>query len=226
MYLFVRHAHALHQARAYEFGARTVAPPGDWPLTARGERQAHAAGRALREAGIERVVSSTLRRARETAERIAERAGVPYEHAWPELDEIPPRTLRRSESGRPEWLEGLVGAWHVRRHARGASCPLELKPVEARVRKVLARLDAMDEEHIAVVSHGYFILLMALLTPGRFRMRWIANCSATRIDRVPPGEHRLVYFARDINGLRAAHSTEEVSRSTARPLRRVALPRG
>lgn len=224
MYLFVRHAHALHQARAYELGARAVAPPGDWPLTARGERQASSAGAALREAGIERVVSSTLRRARETAERIAERAGVPYEHAWPELDEIPPRTLRPCESNRPEWLEGVIGAWHVRRHARGATCPLELARVEERVREVLARLDAMDEERIAVVSHGYFILLTALLVPGRFRVRWIANCSATRIDTVQPGEHRLVYFARGLSGVASENRSSEPSRSTP-PVRRAALPR-
>lgn len=193
-YLFVRHAEAVHQARAFEPGARALG--GDWPLTTRGGAQADAAGVRLAQAGIERVVSSTLRRARETAERIARTARVPYEHAWPELDEIPPRTLRPVPADRPEWLEGILGAWHVRRHARGVRGPLELARVERRVAEVLARLDAMDEARIAVVSHGYFILLLALLVPGGFRLRWLGNCSITRVDATAPGRHRLVSFAR------------------------------
>ena len=222
-YLFVRHAEAVHQLppprpslrallarapssshpvrglpasdrrerRAFERGAF-----GDWPLTARGARQASATGSLLARAGIERVVSSTLRRATETAEHIARQASVPYEHAWPELDEIPPRTLRPARTRRPEWLEGLVGAWHVHRHTRGVRGPLELAALERDLAVVLARLDAMGEERIAVVSHGYRILLLALLVPGDLRPRWIANCSITRIDAIAPGQHRLVSFAR------------------------------
>lgn len=193
-YLFVRHAEAVHQARAFEPGAHGTF--GDWPLTAKGKRQASAAGALLANAGIERVVSSTLRRARQTAERIARQAAVPYEHAWPELDEIPPRTLRPAHTRRPEWLEGLVGAWHVHRHSRGVRGPLELAGLERDLKRVLARLDAMPEGRIAIVSHGYRILLLSLLVPGNLRLRWIANCSITRVDALAPGRHRLIAFAR------------------------------
>ena len=182
---------ASRRARAFERGAF-----GDWPLTARGERQASLTGSLLAHAGIERVVSSTLRRARETAEHIARQASVPYEHAWPELDEIPPRTLRPAGTRRPEWLEGIVGVWHVHRHTRGVRGPLELAALERDLARVLARLDAMGEQRIAIVSHGYLILLLALLVPGDLRLRWIANCSITRVDAIRPGLHRLVSFAR------------------------------
>jgi broad specificity phosphatase PhoE len=193
-YLFLRHAQALHQTRTLQ---PSIGMTGgiDWPLTERGRAQAAATGATLRHADIQRVVSSQLLRARQTAEHIACAAGVPYDHAWAELDEIPPRTLRRGAAGRPEWLEGMLGAWRVHRHARGARREIALADVEGRIREVLARLDAMNQERIAIVSHGYWILLMALLVPGRFRLRWIANCSVTRVDALRAGAYRLVSFA-------------------------------
>jgi broad specificity phosphatase PhoE len=66
-------------------------PPDDVPLTARGRRQAEAAGAALERARIDRVVTSGLPRTVETARLVAgQRATV---EGWPELREIAPGRL-------------------------------------------------------------------------------------------------------------------------------------
>ncbi len=193
-YYFLRHAEAVHQSRS---GPPAGHPPGaDWPLTARGERQAREAAAWARRAGVERVVSSSLLRARQTAEILAGALGLEASDAWPELDEIAPRVLRTGRSTRPEWLEGIAGALRVRRDIRGGGDVPAIRAVEERVREVLARLDAMPEPRIAIVGHGYWILLMALIVPGRFRLRFITNCSVTRVDADGHGHHRLIHFAR------------------------------
>lgn len=59
----------------------------DLPLTDHGRRQAAAAAAYLAERGIDRIYSSDLLRARETAEPLAERLGLPV-HVMPALREI------------------------------------------------------------------------------------------------------------------------------------------
>lgn len=193
-YLFVRHAEGTHQVPSLERDRRIGR---DATLTTRGRHQARALAARLAASGVERVVSSSLRRARETAEIVALGGNLPYEHAWSELDEIAPRRLFRSPSPpRPEWWHGVLGAYHVYRASLGLrGGPADVRAVEDRVRATLARLDAMDEARIAVVGHGYWILLMALMLPGSVRLRPIPNCSITEV-RSSRGAHRLVHFAR------------------------------
>lgn len=195
-YFFVRHAEALHQTQPAPPAGEV--PGAEWPLTERGERQARELARWARAARVERLVSSALLRARQTAAIVAGAAAVPATDAWPELDEIPPSVLRIDprERRRPEWLDGIAGAWRMRRHARASDGTPAILEVEARVREVLARLDALPEPRIAVVGHGYWIFLMAMIVPGRFRLRLMTNCSITRVHADGPGAHRLVDFAR------------------------------
>jgi broad specificity phosphatase PhoE len=79
--LFVRHGESEANA-AGRYAGQT-----DSPLTERGRRQAEAVADALADARIDRVVSSDLSRARDTAEAIARRHGLTVE-AFPELREI------------------------------------------------------------------------------------------------------------------------------------------
>src|SRR5271156_3114645 len=53
--------------------------PNDPPLNADGWRQAHAVADLLSGEGITRIVASPLRRARQTAEPLAERLGLPID---------------------------------------------------------------------------------------------------------------------------------------------------
>jgi probable phosphoglycerate mutase len=83
--------------------------PNDPPLNEDGRRQAQAVARLLETEGVTRIVASPLRRARETAEPLAERLGLPVEtiDQWAEADRDAgryrsPETLR-AEGGQA-WL--------------------------------------------------------------------------------------------------------------------------
>lgn len=71
--LFLRHGESVHNA------ARSGEPqPGSGGdlLTEHGREQAHAAGVGLRELGVTRLLSSPLRRARETAQAVGDALGL------------------------------------------------------------------------------------------------------------------------------------------------------
>jgi glucosyl-3-phosphoglycerate phosphatase len=71
--LFLRHGESVHNA------ARSGEPAphsGSDRLTERGAGQARAAGAGLRELGVTRLLSSPLRRARETAQGVGEALGL------------------------------------------------------------------------------------------------------------------------------------------------------
>jgi probable phosphoglycerate mutase len=94
-------------------------PPDDVPLTAQGVAQARAMGEALRDIRIDRVVTSGLRRTRETAQHVLEAARMapPVEH-WPDFQEI--RGGRLSAIRDDELRDAFVAAFEgtVPREAR------------------------------------------------------------------------------------------------------------
>lgn len=197
-YFFVRHGRAVYQDR--DFRREDHPPTTDWPLSPRGLEQARSVAAPVLRFGIERVLSSGLARARETAQAIAEQGRVPYEHRWSPLNEIHPESLRRGHSSSPEswsWTQGWRVARVVRKYARTGRRDREfdVRGLEERVLGVLGRLDALDEERVVVVGHGFWILLASLLVRGEVRYRWIDNCSVTRIDADGEGRYRLVSFA-------------------------------
>ncbi len=154
----------------------------------------------LAKAGVTCVVSSTLLRARQTAELFERCAGLRYEDAWPELDEISPQIFRDAAAPRvPEWWAGITGAWRLHRHLGGGRPGTRaMDDVRARVLDVLARLDALPDPRVAVVTHGYWLLLMTLIVRGNLRLRPIANCAVTRVDADGGGRYRLRAFAQPI----------------------------
>ena len=198
-YLFVRHGRAVYQEKGFR---RSDHPEStDFPLSERGRAQAEEVAPALLRLGILRVASSELLRARQTAGAIAAAGALPYEHAWGGLDEIHPGTLRvgapKEAAERWSFWDGYGGARAVRRYARAgvSTRGWELRPAEDRILGILRRLDGLDEPRIAVVGHGYWILLASLFVRGRVRYRWIENCSVTRVDADGEGHYRLVRFA-------------------------------
>ena len=74
--LFLRHGESVHNAA--HSGEPAPHSDGD-RLTEKGLEQAHAAGAALREHGITRLLSSPLRRARETAQAVGDGLGLDAE---------------------------------------------------------------------------------------------------------------------------------------------------
>ena len=126
----------------------------DVDLSERGLRQAAAAARVLAGAGLEAVVSSAMRRARRTAERIAAAAQAPHT-IEPLLHERRVGIL----SGRPFGYQGLW-AETVRRWSAGASAYAHdgaesLDDLRARLLPAWQRIiEAHAERTIAVVAHG------------------------------------------------------------------------
>jgi broad specificity phosphatase PhoE len=74
--LLLRHGESVHNANR---SGEPVPGSGGDRLTEKGIEQAHAAGVALREHGITRLLSSPLRRARETAQAVGEALGLESE---------------------------------------------------------------------------------------------------------------------------------------------------
>ena len=140
-----------HGAVAYfDADGRPVAPD-DVPLTAEGRRQAQAAGALLERTTLDRVISSDLPRAVETATIVAPRHDV---EAWPELREIagdrfsaiPPDELEREFVGA---LHGIVP--NDKRFLGGET----IGELFDRVLPALERLIADDTWHTALaVLHG------------------------------------------------------------------------
>jgi ribonuclease H / adenosylcobalamin/alpha-ribazole phosphatase len=166
--LMLRHAES--RSNAHREAVALPEAEGD-RLTERGWEQAHAAARRLRDAGPARLLSSPMRRARETAGVLAEELGLPVEvnesmHELRESDEylaLPPeeQKLRRwsvwmADHGHdPEWAPPGGESFNA---------------VRARVRRVKAELEADDPGgEILAVSHGIFLrffLVDSLLGDG------------------------------------------------------------
>lgn len=195
-YYFVRHARAVYQHAGFRWEDH---PRGtDWPLSSAGEAQAEEAATKVLAHGVRRVVSSKLARAVSTASAISRYGELPYEHRWGALNEIHPRVMRDGQEGASwSWWEGWRAARAVKRYVRTGDVHRIYDPraVEDRVRGALARLDELPDDRVAVVSHGFFILLAALFVGGEVRYRWIDNCSVTRIDADGRGDYRMVAFA-------------------------------
>ncbi|GIL04604.1 MAG: phosphoglycerate mutase [Betaproteobacteria bacterium] len=130
-------------------------PPDDVPLTAQGVAQARAMGEALRDTAVDRVVTSGLRRTRETAQHVLEAAQLdpPVEH-WPDFQEIRGGRLSaiRDDELRDAFLAAFEGA--VPRDTRflGGETIGELLD---RALPALQRLLADDDWDTALlVAHG------------------------------------------------------------------------
>lgn len=167
--LIVRHGESRSNAHP-----KAVALPeeeGD-RLTERGWEQARAVARDLRGPAPAALISSPMRRARETASAISDELGVPVEvndliHELRESDEylsLPPEeqklrrwsTWMREHGDDPEWAPPGGEAFNT---------------VLGRVRRWKAELEAMDADATVVaVSHGIFLrfFLMDSLLADRF----------------------------------------------------------
>lgn len=170
------------------------------PLTDEGRKRARRAARGLHRllGGIDRLASSPLRRARETAEALASSLELPIV-VWDELHE-----LRESDGyGELGAEEQRLRRWSVwmAEHAddpdhsfRGGE---SFNDVLGRVRAVQDRLVAEGDRSVLAVSHGIFtrfFLMWSLLgdrfAPGQAQRLWQLgshNCGLTSFEHLEPG---------------------------------------
>jgi broad specificity phosphatase PhoE len=166
---FVRHGESA--SNAAPGGMALPLERGD-RLTERGFEQARAVAERLGDAGATRILASPLRRARETAEVIAERLDLEIT----QVEEL--RELRESEGFGElsledqrlrRWSEWMAEHSDNPDHSyRGGE---SFNEITERVRALQERLVADDVETTIAVSHGIFMrfFLMEVLQAGAFR---------------------------------------------------------
>ncbi len=141
-------------------------------LTERGFEQARAVAERLGEAGATHILTSTLRRARETADVIAERLELPVT----EVEEL--RELRESEDfGELSLEDQRLRRWSVWMAEHGDDPDHSYRGGESfneimgRVQVLQERLVADESDSVIAVSHGIFLrfFLMRVLFGPEFR---------------------------------------------------------
>ena len=193
--LLLRHgeSHSNAEPRA----AALPEPQGD-RLTERGRLQAEAAARALRDCGAQRLLSSPMRRARETAEALSRELGLEVEiddgiHELRESADwfhLPPeeQKLRRWSS----WM-----AEHAADPDYAPGDAESFNAVLARARDFKRRIEAGDRSQtVLAVTHGIFmrfVLFDTLLGPdftvrdvGRLWLLRTTNCGLSELVRGEP----------------------------------------
>jgi probable phosphoglycerate mutase len=168
------------------FNATRVVQPADTPLSERGRRQAERLAARLAATGIDRIVSSDLPRARDTAEAIARHTGAPLSFD-PDLQErnygavrgTPYAALREDIFG-PDYVPPEGETW---------------AQFHARVDRAWARV-ATGAGALAVVTHGLvcWSILTRHVTPTDdpcTSMRF-ANTSLSILDGPDPWRATLV----------------------------------
>ena len=193
--LLLRHgeSHSNAEPRA----AALPEPRGD-RLTERGRLQAEAAARALRDCGAQRLVSSPMRRARETAEPLSRelRLEVEIDDGIHELREsaewfhLPPeeQKLRRWSS----WM-----AEHAADPDYAPGDAESFNAVLARVRDFRRHIEAGDPSQVVLaVTHGIFLRFLLIdtligpaFTVGDVERLWLlrtTNCGLSELVRGEP----------------------------------------
>ena len=168
--MFTRPFYYLRHGETEANAAGTIAGSLDVELTTLGRDQARLAARALESEPITAIYASPLRRARETAQPVAEALGLPVtlleeiaERNWGELEGMP----RHS-------------------HARGVKPPGG-ESTEAFMRRVLAGFARIDAEVPLIVAHsGVFRVLCRTLAIVESEGP-VANCLPLRFEPVADG---------------------------------------
>ncbi len=180
--LLIRHGEAAHNTPE-NWNAELDCP--DPELIEEGREQAEQLGRRLLQLPIQRIYSSDLRRAVETAQILAEYVRVPLE-VRPELREINMGRLFLSTWEEIERdLPGYAARWH--RHDTDLPYPGGENGADVirRCMPLIEKIVQGDMERVAIVTHGGIIrsLLCAFLGIGpekRFLFGApLANCGLT-----------------------------------------------
>jgi probable phosphoglycerate mutase len=149
---FVRHGESL--ANQYD---RSGEPrPADWDrLSDRGWEQARGLGRRLQGHDLELIVASTMTRAQETAQGIAEVLDLPIEvdadlHEYHQSDAFYATMPPEAEFGMLSWMPSAP-----RDHAEPGAESFD--EAVARVHRARARLEERAGQRLVVVSHFNFL---------------------------------------------------------------------
>jgi probable phosphoglycerate mutase len=147
---FVRHGQSVANASA-------IFQPPESPLSETGRWQAFCIARRVSGLCVQALLSSTLVRARETAEVIANATGLTPEYSELFVERIKPASI----NGKPfddAAAQAVWTEWNKTLYTPGARVEdgENFDDLIARADAALAHLRARAETSIAVVTHGYF----------------------------------------------------------------------
>lgn len=188
----IRHGRAQGNAHHRFIGQSDV------PLEPEGHHQARLVAQRLATATVARILSSDLRRARDTAAPLATLLGLPVETD---------RRLREVDNG--DWTghlpDEIATAWpetwrdYVSGHDVQRPGGESWNDVRLRVRAVLEELQPQPEETLVVVTHGGPALLavewaMGTRLPGNIFTGPLAGAANSSVTVIDPAGPRLVAF--------------------------------
>ena len=152
---FVRHGESVHNA-AKRFNELQT------PLSERGIRQAGEIAERASKLSVELVVASTLKRAQQTAAVVAKRLGVNMESSAFFVEGIQSSRLLGKEVSGPEITEAHK-SYHGNFTVPGYRFEdgENFDDLKERALAGLAYLEGRSEENILVVSHGFFMWIIA-----------------------------------------------------------------
>ncbi|MBI3632129.1 MAG: histidine phosphatase family protein [Candidatus Vogelbacteria bacterium] len=132
------------------------------PLTKKGREQAEFAAERANRLPVDLMISSTQSRAKETAVIISEKIGKPITFSDLFVERRRPTEMRGSKPGDPHWdrIQKLVKT-NFDNPGVHISDEENFHDLVTRAKKALAFLEGQKEESILVVSHGYFLKIIA-----------------------------------------------------------------
>ena len=148
---FVRHGESMDNA------SPVFQSPGS-PLSEKGREQARKISERIAKLSFESLISSSFRRAKETAGFIAEATGKTVEHSDLFVERVKPTSV----NGKPhsdEKASALWKEWNESLYAPGmrAEDGENFDDIVMRADNALAFLKDRAEKSIVVVTHGYFL---------------------------------------------------------------------
>ena len=157
MVYFLRHGESATNVQRV-FATRRLDPP----LSEQGMRQAAAQAEALREVGLAAIYASTLRRARQTAEMVGLRCGLPvtYTDALREVHVGMIDGKPIDDPGNYQVYRDVVAGWQEERTEIGFPAGETLEDVAQRFHRFVTGLDLQDRP-VLMVGHG--VLFMAVI---------------------------------------------------------------
>ncbi len=220
-YYFIRHALPLNDVGSFHLSVFDKDAMGeiDEPLSNKGMQQASSLKKTIKQLNIQCIVSSTMKRAKETAKIISSETGITYDHQFEKLVEVAighypvkhnmliqvllskrwPRQIRKLldwvlSSGLPFYY---FWQWRCGRTIGGESS----SDIYQRINEMLQILDSFSEERIVIVGHSGWISFLCTKILGEslwnfLKYSWVDNCSITRIDSNGNGTYQLQFFSK------------------------------
>jgi len=219
-FYFIRHGLPVNDAHSFHLSVFDKDMKGevDESLSEKGRHQAAALKEVALHLGIERIVSSTRKRAAETAGIIATETGIPYDRQYSHLVEVNLGAYPVGEIGLMRFLSskwwprsvkklidrGLASAatmfYFIQWHLGNTIGAESLEEINRKAGEMLCELDAFPENRVAVVCHAGWISFLVIKILGGslwnfLKLTRVGNCSITRIDSDGNGGYELKFFA-------------------------------